>query len=290
MNVESQNNVNWSDAKHRAVASRAWKLGRSRAAVPADVSNYQPGQRPWMGNQWGGSFDGWSATIDENLVHNETLPAVVLTFTAPKDQGDQTAVFTIDRKRNVVLEYKRTQDGKQISRSTYSDYVEVAGSWWPQTIKDFDDQNRVTRQVSQSVKILNQQAFTDRYTSLKPDEAVYQLIDIPLSTVSEARAKNAGATADFEDYLVLMLDACRIQNWTAAFEWFEKLKATAPAKPCIKAIQWHLQIVARRNAEALESCRAELERLAGNEQPEELFIAQHLLSKATGFTLSLIHI
>ena len=280
----SGNTVNWCDAEHRAVATRVWKIGRRRAAVPADVSNYLPGQRPKVESPWGYSIGDWSATIDENLIHDETLPIVTLTFTDPRYLGGQTVVYTIDRKRNVILEHKHTQDGKQISHSTYSDYIQVAGSWWPQTIKDFDDQNRVTREVSQTVKVLNQQAFTDRYNSLKPDEVVYQLIDFPLPTVAEARAKDAGATADFGDYLALILDACRIQDWTAAFEWFEKLKSIAPEKACVKAIQWELQIIARRNDEALKNCRAELERLAGNEQPNELFLVQYLLANVAFFT------
>ena len=277
------NTVDWCDDKYRANVSRPWKIGRRRASVSTDISQFHPGRRPWADDSILRSYPKWSATINENKAKDKNQPVITLTLTAPKNQGVQTVLFSIDPKRNVVLAMESTQDGKLVSRTTYSDYVQVAGSWWPQTIKTFDDKDKLTSEIKQTVKVLAEQAFADRYAELKPDEAVYQLLDFPMPTVSQARAAAAGATADFDDYLVLILDACRIQNWDTAFELLDKLEAVAANKPCVRAIKLNLLIIARRNSEALLACRAELERLATDGDPDETFIALQLIQQAQGF-------
>ena len=277
------NTIDWCDDKHRASASRPWKIGRRRASVSNDISQFQPGQRPWADDLILRSYPKWSATIDKDKKQDENQPVITLTLTAPKNQGIQTVVFSIDTKRNVVLAMESTQDGKPVSRTTYSDYAQVAGSWWPQTIKTFDDENHLTSEIKQTVKVLAEQEFAARYAALKTDEAIYQLLDFPMPTVSEARAADAGATADFDDYLVLILDACRIQNWEMAFESLDKLEAVAANKPCVRAIRLNLLVIARRNNEALLACRAELERLAADGDPDETFIALQLIQQASGF-------
>ena len=277
------NTIDWCDDKHRGNASRPWKLGRRRAAAPTDVSQLQPGQRPWANDSISRNYQKWAATISEDDVKNEDQQKVRLTLTAPKEQGDQTIVFTIDTNRNVVLSMESTQDGKLVSKNIYSDYVQAAGCWWPQTIETFDKEEQLTSEIKQSIKVLPEQAFDDRYAELKPDEAIYQLIDSPTPTVSEARTAAAGATAGFDDYLVLILDACRIQNWDMAFESLQKLKAVAAEKPCLKAIERNLLVIARRNQEALLACRAELERLAADGDPDETYIALQLIQQANGF-------
>ena len=277
------NTIDWCDAKHRANVSRPWKLGRRRTSSSTDISQFKPGQRPWVDDSILQSYSMWSATIDENKANDENQPEITLTLTAPKNHGDQTVVFSIDPKRNVVIAMESTRDGKSVSRTIYSDYVEEAGCWWPQTIKVFDDKDQLTSETKQAVKVLPEQEFADRYAALKPDEAVYQLIDFPTPTVSQARTAAAGATAGFDDYLVLILDACRIQNWDMAFESFDKLKAVAANKRCVSAIEQSLFVIARRNNEALLACREELERLAADGDPDETFIALQLFSQAYGF-------
>ena len=277
------NTIDWCDHKHRATASRPWKLGRRRASVSTDISQFRPGRRPWANDSILRSYPKYSATIDKNKAKDENQPVFTLTLTAPKNEGVHTVVFSIDSKRNVVLAKENTRDGETISRTTYLDYVQVAGSWWPQTIKTFDDEDQLSNEIKQTVKVLAEQAFADRYEALKPDEAVYQLLDFPMPTVSEARAAAAGATAGFDDYLVLILDACRIQNWDMAFESLDKLEAVAANKPCVRAIRLNLLVIARRNHEALLACRAELERLAADGDPDETYIALQIIGQANGF-------
>ena len=287
-----QNTIDWCNDKHRATASRPWKIGRRRASVSTDISQFQPGQRPWADDLILRSYPKWSATIDKDKEQDEKQPVITLTLTAPKNHGVQTVVFSIDTKRDVVLAMESTQDGKLVSRATYSDYIQVAGSWWPQTIKTVDDKDKLTSETKQTVKVLAEQEFADRYEALKPDEAVYQLLDFPMPTVSEARAAAAGATADFDDYLVLILDACRIQNWEMAFELLDKLEAVAAEKPCVKAIERHLLITGRRNNDALLACRVELKRLVDDVvwlsllrgvDPDETFIALQIIAQANQF-------
>ena len=279
MTLGARNTIDWCDAKHRANASRPWKLGRRRSAVPTDISQFQPGQRPWADGSILRDYHNWSATIDQNKDQNENQSTITLTLTAPEGYGDRTLVFSIDTKRNVVLSMESTQDGKLDSRNTYSDHVQVAGCWWPQTIKTFDDENYLTSEVKQTIKVLPKQAFADRYAALKPDENVYQLIDSPTPTVAKARAAADGATAGFDDYLVLILDACRIQNWDMALELLEKLEALAADKPCVKAIKRDLLVSARRNHDALLACRTEIDRLAADGDPDETYIALQLIQQ-----------
>ena len=277
--IGGMNTIDWCDAAHRANGSRAWKIGRRRAAKPTDISEFDPGQHPWSSDSIMLGFKNWSAEIE-----SKNDDQVVLLLTAPESQSVQTAKFTIDRERGVVLNFERTLDGEIVYRSSYGEYVEVAGRWWPQTIKDFDDQGRVVQTVKQDIKALTKAKFEKRYLSLVPDEAVYQLIDFPLPTVSDARTKSRGGTAEFEDYLVLILDGCRIQNWELVLESLEKLEAVAVGKPCLDAIRRHLLVAARRNQEALESCQAALKRLVSEPDTEETFLALQLIVQANGVT------
>ena len=276
--IGSNTSTEWCDQKERSIVSQPWHLGRQRPSKPADLQTFHPGERMGADTSLAINY----ATQTAQIVESENDKTVTLKLTDPK-RPDYKQEFLIDRERKVILEAKYFQRGAIQSRATYADYVQAAGGWWPQTITRFDKEDRKVSEKRQTVQVLAKKAFDKRFNEAKPNLAMIHLFPQKMPTVAHARAADSAATAQFDDYTMLLLDACRIQNWDAAFGFLEKLELIAPEKPGVSTMRRHLLVLARRNAEALELCRSRLKTLADDGDPHELYIASQLFTQAQSY-------
>ncbi len=274
--------VNWCDDTTRGVWSMSFDLGRTRASEPSDRTSFHPGQRPHADTPLHRSHHRYTV---ESLTTDGDIVTLVLRRTT--DSG--TLSFQIDRKRNVVLRMEWNdprRDRRTVTK--YSDHVQVAGVWWPQTIQSFDRDEQLTSEIRQTVRLLEDAAFTAAIDRFLPADSV-QLLAEPLPTYRDAKIASESGRAGFDDHLVLMLDALTTQNRDEVLGQLEQLAAQAADKPGMAWIRAAVLMTARRNEEARQQLleqAASLKTEHGSRESEQnrtLAIAQYLISQLQQF-------
>ena len=274
--ANSQDSLNWCDGQQRSIVSRAYNLGRTRKATPHDLTTYNPGTRPHAKTSLAQTYTNWTPEIDDDDDGN-----VVLTLRAPEGQTARTMKLVIDTRRNVVLKVEDFTGDELNFTNVYSEHVNVAGCWWPQKGETRDSQGRLTSRWNQSVTQLDADEFAARYEENVPQADTAQLLSFPLPTIQEARVADKAATSDFDDYVILLLDACQIQDWKSALTFLEKLERTAAGKPGLPWIRQRVLSAARKNEDARQLILSLSKNLVENRQHNELFLSGQLVSQAS---------
>ena len=268
--------VNWCDNKLRGIASRAYNLGRSRASTSRDLSTFHPGTRPHATSSLAKTHTTWTPEVGRDADGN-----TVLTLRSPAEQNQQTMKLFIDTERNVVLKVESFTGDKLNFTNVYSDHVQLAGCWWPQKGEIRDSKGRLTHRWTQQVQQLTADKFATRYTDELPNPEATQLLSFPMPTIQEARVADESATADFDDCLILLLDASQIQDWDAALKFLAKLEATAADKPGLRWIRQRVLTAARKNEESRQLLLTLAKSLADQKQTNEHFLANQTIGQAS---------
>lgn len=272
--VTSHDVINWCDETIRGVASRAYRLGRTRVSTKRDLSTFDPGMRPHAKSSLSKTYSEWTPELSKDADEH-----TVLTLTSPAAQNQQILKLTIDTARNVVLQVESFSGKQRQYTNTYSDHVDVAGCWWPQKGETHDTKGRLTSRWRQQVRQLNVNDFAARYAEELPNEDDALLLSFPLPTIQEARIADADASADFDDYLILLLDASQIQDWDAALKFLGQLEESAAGQRGLSWIRQRVLAAARKNDEARQLL-LQLARDLGNKPgTNELFLANQAISQ-----------
>ena len=178
LDLDVQTLVEYCNAKERGVYSLALLLGRSRASAAQELKTPPLGLGDWSLTLLDEGYPGYEAKIEKTDQPNQ----VVLILTAPKSEdneplqiepaaaGDERNEFrstgasgarlTIDTARHVLLKVENFDHGKLTSSSTYSDFVELGGSWWARRMTSFDDKARKTAETTLDVQLLAREVRT----------------------------------------------------------------------------------------------------------------------------------
>lgn len=274
--VTSNDLINWCVENRRGVMSQAYRLGRTRAATPRDLSSFHPGQRPHATSPVSVTYSEWTPEIGEDEDGH-----VLLTMTSPAEQNPQVLKLTIDKNRNVVLKAESLVGDTLTFTNVYSDYIQVAGCWWPQTSETQDNKGRTTSRGTQQIQQLDADEFAVGYAAARLPAEKAQLLSFPMRTIKEARVADAAATADFNDYLILLLDASQIQDWPAAIGFLEKLEAAAIGESGLPWIRQRVLSAARKNEDARQQLLQAAKSLVDEPRVSELFLAGQVSSQAS---------
>ncbi|MEX0938608.1 MAG: VIT domain-containing protein [Pirellulales bacterium] len=272
--------VNWCDQRLRGVLSVAYLLGRHRDAVEQDriepslmLSDYSlnalhEGYRNYVPKLDTGDDDG----------------RVVLTLTQ-SDLPERQMRITIDTERDVVLSVENLQSGTVNSRTTFEDFVEVAGTWWAQRVETTDEEGRRLRLITYEIEQLPRERFEDQIEDELAIRNRVQEIHEPLPTVEAAKQAIADNKATFEDRLVMMLHFADSQQWEPVIEHLEAAEQLAAGKAGVRWLRNEVLWSARQHAALQERILAEAAELAESPEEarrsEELFLANQLISTAS---------
>ncbi|MGH7128178.1 MAG: hypothetical protein ACREIV_06400, partial [Planctomycetaceae bacterium] len=192
--------INWADEKERGVFSRAFQLGRLRNSAPVDLAQPPLGLDDHSLRSLSETHTGYTARVEPQ---GEDRALLVLTY--PHNHVRLGIRMLIDTRRHVVLKIEHVNAGKVRFAKTFSDFVDVAGSWWPTKIATTDAEGRQTRMVTQRITAHPQDDFTERMREeLLPRETV-QFLRLPLPSVSDAKQAVAAENATFQHRFVLLL-------------------------------------------------------------------------------------
>ncbi|HUQ71830.1 MAG TPA: hypothetical protein VM165_20030, partial [Planctomycetaceae bacterium] len=171
-------------------------------------------------------------------------------------------------------------DGKVTATETRSDFVELAGLWFPTKSSTKTDDGHETSVTTHAITALDAVPFAARMaTELVPRKEVFVLRE-PFPKLAAARRKLAAGQPAVEDRIVVMVDATLRQQWDELFQQLAALEQAAPDHPALRWLRIGLERAAGRNEEARQHLVAAAARLVGDESPQALARAQHVLGQA----------
>ena len=261
--------VQWCDEKERGIYSRPFQLGRTRKSHARDISEHEPGVRPYASRALHETYSSYEVEVGEALGNRIAL---VLTYKPSR----QRIEVLIDTEKNVVLEWRNGWDAEKRTTIKYSDHVQIAGVWWPQKIENYDSKQQLVATTAQTVEALSQEQFAARLTMHKPDRNKVIVVAMPMPTVSKAEAEVANGTADFQHRLALLLRSSRTQQWDDVLAHMKEMEQFQPKPGMKKWVKPAVLLAARKFEDARQHFLAQADELIANESTDELAIANYI--------------
>ncbi len=104
-------------------------------------------------------------------------------------KGSKTDLrYLIDTARHVLLKYESLDDGKVNSTTTFSDFVEIGGSWWAHSVVTTDAEGRKTSETKFEITSLDQDKYRARIDAELVAKAKAQFVHLPGPTLKVARS------------------------------------------------------------------------------------------------------
>lgn len=268
--------VEWLHGKERGIYYRPLGLGRVRNAEEADQASPLD-----LGDFSLETLDRAFADYQATLDPQDGVTTLVLKHRLnPKNE----VRVRIDNEKHVVLSLEHLLNGKTDWRTTYSDFVEAAGSWWARKIETRDAKGNKTEVITVTVQELDVAGWERAWKAQHDRGAKVQLFRQPLPMVTDAKRALAAGKVGVDERMTLTLHFARSQQWARAEEHLAQAEKLA-GKPGMRWLTMGLTSASRRNEELRQRYYAEAKALA--ELPEEeqagsdaLYLANHLLSHA----------
>jgi hypothetical protein len=265
--------INYCDEKERGFYSLAKLLGRSRKAYSGDLKTPPFDLADSSLSPLHEAFRNYRATIAPAGENKSTL---IL-----KPKGSKTEIhFLIDTARHVVLKQESIEDGKVVSTTTFSEFVELGGSWWARTVTTADGKGRKTSETKLEISSLAQEKYRARVNDELAAKPHVQFLRLPGPTLKVARQHVANGTASFEDFITMMLYNSLIQQWDELLKQLEAAERLTVDKPGVQWIRTVILQSIRRNNEARLRLLENARKLAAGKQPDEAYLAEFIIGQS----------
>ena len=272
-NPQQQSLVNYCDSNERGVYTMAFLLGRNRASVASELKSPPLGLADFSLSPLFQTYFWYTAQIEPD---GDNRVKLVLT-----NKNDTSQVrFTIDTARHVVLNRTTHSEGKLVDQTTYSDFVEAAGSWWATKIVTTDEQGRPTSETRLEIDVFTKEKYVERIAVELAAKPTVQFIHYPTVPLRAARETVVDGSAKFDDRLTMVLYNAQLQQWDEMWKHVDSIETLAVDKPGIRWVRTILLATIRRNEEAMQRLKTEAARLVTAPVQDEVFLAEYLLSNA----------
>jgi hypothetical protein len=279
LNPLQQTVIHYCTGRERGTYSSSFLLGRQRPAVDTD-----------FGPEAMGLYDGSVLPLHEQFrdriarVEPAGQDRVKLILTM-KDSTFAEQLL-VDTAKHVLIKHEWFDGERLTSSETRDDFVEVAGSWWPQKVSHLDDAGRKTSETTFDVQGLPRPRFTERLDQELAARPLVQFIQLPFVKLSDAQQKVADGTAAFDDELAMILHSAQSQQWEQMWKYVDAMEKQTVGKPGLRWIRTMLLQTIRRNEEGRDRLLAEAKDLVAKPQPEELFFTTFILGQAQSVSSS----
>ncbi len=272
----SQTCVSWADAKQRGSLAGAMLLGRVRASKAADLR--QPPLDLGAGTMSPLDLVYAGHSVQLNL-EGEHQTCLVLKY---RDSPQYEVRFLVDTARHVLLKTENADKGKVTSRTTFGDFVEIAGAWYAGRSESLDADGRRTSIVTQKFTVLPAGEFNRLW---KQDLAIReqaQLLREPLPRLVDAKKALAAGKAAFEDQIVMLLHFQATQQWDRVLGHLAEAEKLS-GKPGMRWVRLAVLPIARKAEEAKKRFFEETQLIAKPQAAggNELFLADYLFNNST---------
>lgn len=274
LDLDAQTIVNYCDSRQRGAFSLSLLLGRERKSTDRDLSVTLLNLSDWSLSPLDEGYRRYEARVVKADAPNQTM----LILKAPDSESEQR--FLIDTARHVLLKIESFDGGKLTSTVTYSDFVEVAGSWWARGVTTTDSKQRKTAETTLDIKSLPAGKYAERIAAELNAKSRVLFLRLPLPKLNDARQHVADGSAGFDDRIVMMLHDARLQQWDDMLGQLDAIEKSAVDKPGVRWIRPMILQTIRRNDEARRLWLAEARKLAHDKQQDELFLAGFVLGQS----------
>ncbi len=259
--------VSWNDGKEVGAFSKAFQLGRTRAATPLD-GTLQLALGDHSAVSVEREFASYTPTVEAQGKDRALLVLKVHRY--------ETRIL-VDTVRHVVLSVENRDNGKLFDTTKFDDFVEVAGGWWARKIEATNADGKRTSLATQTVKSLTPDELAQRTkTELVGRDAV-QFLHLPLPSVAAAKKAHAAGKATFGDEFLLMLHFHASQQWDKVLDHLQRAEKAAQGKPGLRWLRAAILNDSRRHDELRLWQLQEAARVAKDAGAEAYFLAGHLL-------------
>jgi tetratricopeptide (TPR) repeat protein len=167
----------------------------------------------------------------------------------PANRQDYSVNLLVDTERRVVLEQWVVSGGKEVSRTEYGRFREVAGVWWATRVTTKDGEGEVTSRSEIDVDLPDAGELANAWAVLDRVRADSILVPVPLPEVTEAKRAAAAGKATIEQRLALISHAAATQQWDRARPHLEALGKELAGKPGWRCLEFGFLAISRRHEE-----------------------------------------
>jgi predicted Zn-dependent protease len=247
--------VSWCDTREYGIFSRAFQLGRLRAATPRDL-------KPPLGLS-----DFSLASLEAAYPHYtpslkpQGKDRTLLVLKHVSTPHHETRVL-IDTARHVVLSVEEVNKGKVTEATRFGDFVEVGGAWWARRVERTDENGKRLSLATQTVRPLALKELEGQIRKELTGREQVQFVHLPLPNVRAAKKAAADGKTNFEDQFVLLLHFSGTQQWARVFDHLEQAEKLAGGKPGLRWLRSALLFDSRRHEELRKRYQEDAARLA----------------------------
>ena len=276
LDLTDQTQIDFCDAKERGAYSLSFLLGQVRASVEQELKTLP--------------IDDLADYSLSPALHESSGDRPVRLEPAGENQvrmiivsylpGHETH-FTIDTAKHVVLNSEWFEDGKLVGARTFSDFVEVAGSWWGTQSVATDAKGRTTSETKLVIQSHGKEPHAQRIAAELAARPTVQFLHRPFVKLKVARQKVADGSASFDDRMAMILHFMAIQQWDEMWKQVEAAEKFSLAdKPGVRWLRTILLGTAGRREEARQRLLVEAKQVAAKPQQDETFLAKFILGQA----------
>jgi len=272
-NPREQTLVNYCDSNERGVYSMSFLLGRHRSSAASELQSPPLGLADFSLSSLSQAYFEYTARVEPDGDNRATLVLI-------NKNADSQLRFSIDTSRHVVLNRSRHDEGKLVDQTTYSDFVEAAGSWWATKVVTLDEQGRPTSETRLEIDVLTKEKYAERMSVELAAKPTVQFIHYPTIPLRVARQRVVDGSAAFDDRLTMILYNSHLQQWDEMWKHVDAIEKLADDKPGIRWMRTMLLATIRRNEEAMQRMTTEAARLAATPSQDDFYLAEYILGSA----------
>ncbi len=260
----------WSLDGERGVAQLGWLLGRRRVAAPTDV-------RMFTAPLHEAQFDmeahaQWTPTL-----RKLTGDTVEIVLSAPDNRAWQQRL-EVDVARGVLLSRAFLSAQKVQSTSRFSEFVTVAGRWWPTRMETLDAEGRPSQRATFSVEAFAADAALSQVRAARAACAGVVFLGEKAPELAAAKQAIAERKARIDDHVAVTEHFASSQQWEPALAGFAGVEALAPASAGVAWLRALLLWSARSGDVGKDAAQKLVTVVQNAPASERAFLAGYLMS------------
>ncbi|MEX2608125.1 MAG: VIT domain-containing protein [Kiritimatiellia bacterium] len=214
--------VEWNTDTGMGIVDTTWRLGKTRTTEKNTTHAFTAPFSGYFGNQLQAMMFYMEAVLE---AEGERF---LIRFTHQRNPQHQE-VWVIDPSRFLLLERRFLQNDTLIGRHVFTDFKQIAGSWWPGLIEFFNAENTCTRE--ERIEITAEAGDTmlltiDQLRAELLKDAVVLSAERP-SPFEAMEALNAG-TATLDHVWVLLMETLNRQRADLAEKYWKEVEVRIP--------------------------------------------------------------
>ena len=258
----------------RGIVAVGVRLGRERAAVPADRAEVAFPFRDLSLTDLVRGYASYRAKVEQS-----DAELMVVTLTAPEPQ-QYAFRLKIDRRRHVVLESEGLYQGKTSGKTRFQQFVQAAGMWWPTHITTLDGEQRVIgRHELELTECTADEAKGLVAAAARTDDVIMLGAEDP--AIDAAKQAAFEGRAGFAEHFAIAMHFAQSQQWDRVSEAWQAAEQAVAGKPGAAWVRALFFAYGRKQQELKELLGQLAPALAARKDGDVVWLAQHLLGTAS---------